>query len=73
MLLKDIRPGQRFQFTDRLTKLVQSPPKGPYTATGTFVFESIAPGTCPMLLDELTGTHIEVIHSTFYRDVIIIF
>lgn len=73
MLLKDLKQGQRFQFTDRLTQLVQLPPKGPYTATGTFVYHDVAPGVCPILLDELTGRHIEVIHSTFFRDVLIIF
>lgn len=82
MLLKELRQGQRFEFSDKGTVLqlaigVLSAPRAGvsfnYTAAGTFKYLRNAEDTCPVLLDEVTGREITALSNTYQRSVIVLF
>lgn len=73
MLLKDLKEGQRFEFSDKKTP-IGYPGSLVYTfpARGIFRYIGNAIGSCPILLHELSNEEITAVSRTYQRDVLVI-
>ena len=71
MLLKDLKEGQRFMFSDRETPIALITARGQHRSLGTFrVKGSVADGLYPTLLHEETGREMTAVNATNYREVL---
>lgn len=70
MLLKDLAPGKRFMFEDRVTPLALAGVHGNFSSKGTFKYLAVCEGATPKLLHEETGKEVVVVSGTYYRHIL---
>lgn len=72
MLLKELKEGQRFEFTDKNSGLVLTDGGAGYSAHGGFTYVKAVSGGCPLLLPDSSGQGVIAVPNTYQRDVLII-
>jgi hypothetical protein len=72
MLLKELEPGQRFEFADKNSGFLLYTGER-HTARGIFMLVGFAQFGCPVLENEALCSNVVAASNTVHRDVILLF